>query len=247
MKRLAPDISVILAVIILFVTMLSCNIGQTEEQTTLFDQYYTIDPTSLMVSLKNGDMNAFTPVSDDLELLPVDQQLPVDWLQADYFYIANTLYDSVLGKTLQSWQLSSMDFSSRCSYIHNGFQNGRFEFFKVVKEKEQESRIIRFIDIDPRGNFIYVKEQKYYPNLVNLEAIDLIQLKISADRAFQIAESNGGEEKRQSVGNACNISLVLSPGPANKRGWKVSYTRSDNGIPLFRVEIDPITGEVYFP
>jgi hypothetical protein len=247
MKSLYPTTSVALALAILFTTMLSCNIGRTEEQSTLFDQYYTIEVTSLINSLKNGNMNAFSPVNEEPELLPVDQQTPVDWFQADYFYIANTLYEDVLGKTLQGWQLKSMSFSSRCSYIQNGFQNGRFEFFKVVKEKEQESRIIRFVDIDPRGNFVHVKEWEFYPSLLNLEAIDLAQLKISAERAFQIAEINGGELKRRTVGDACNISLGLYPNSADYKGWIVSYTRSDDSSVFYRIQIDPHTGETYFP
>src|SRR5688500_8125221 len=166
MNRLNPQVSIILVLTILFAVMLSCNFNQTEEQTTLFDRYYTIEPISLMDSLKNGDMNAFFPVNQIPGLLPVDQQLAVDWPQADYFYIANTLYEGVLGKTLQGWQLNSMDFRSGCSKIQNGFQNGRFYFFKAVKEKEQESRIIRFIDIDPRGNFVHIKEWEFYPSLV---------------------------------------------------------------------------------
>lgn len=247
MKRLDPTISFILALTILFAATLSCNIGQTEEQTTLFDQYYTIEPTSLMNSLKKGDTNAFTPVSEEPELLPVGQQIPVDWLQADYFYIANALYDSILKKSLQGWQLQGMDFQLGCSKIQNGFQNGRFYFFKVVKEKEQESRISRFIDIDPRGNFVHVKEWEYYPKLVNLKMIDMMELKISAEHALQIAESNGGAEKRQLVGNACNISLVLYPNSASYRGWGVIYSRSDDRTSFFHIQIDPITGEIYFP
>jgi hypothetical protein len=247
MKHLNSTISVILAPVILFAMTLSCNIGQTEDKTALFDQYYTIEPMSLMDSLKNGNMTAFSPVSEEPELLPVDQQLAVDWLQADYFYIANTLYDSVLGETLQDWQLNSMDFRLGCSKIRNGFQNGRFEFFKVIKDKENESRISRFIDIDPRGNFVHVKEWKYYPKLVDWEIIDMAHLKISADLALQIAENNGGEERRQSIGDACNISLVLSPSPASDKGWVVIYTRNDDGTSFFRIQIDPITGKIRSP
>lgn len=247
MNRLNPQVSIILVLTILFAVMLSCNFNQTEEQTTLFDQYYTIEPISLMDLLKSGDMNAFTPVSEAPELLPMDQLLPVNWVQTDYFYIANTLYDGVIGKSLQGWQLKGMDFGLGCIHVHNGFQNGRFEFFRMVKEKEQESRIIRFIDIDPRGNFVHVKEWEFYPNLVNLEAIGLAQLKISADLALQIAENNGGKEKRQAVGDACDISLGLFPNSADYGGWVVIYTRSDDHTSLLHIKIDPITGEIHFP
>lgn len=237
--------SIILVLLILLVATLSCNIGQIEEQTTLFDQYYAIEPASLMTSLKNGDMNAFTPVREEPELLPMEQQIPVDWLQADYFYIASTLYEGVLGKSLQGWQLNSMDFSLGCSKIRNGFQNGRFEFFKVAKEKEQESRISRFIDIDPRSNFVHVIEEEYYPKLADWKIINIEQIKVSADLALQIAENNGGDKSRESVRNACNISLVLSPSPASNKGWVVSYTRNDDRTSFFKIQIDPYTGEVH--
>lgn len=218
MKHPNATISIILALTILFAATLSFNIGQTEEKTTLFDQYYTIEPKSLRDSLKNGDTNAFTSATEEPELLPVGQQIPVDWLQADYFYIANALYDSILRKSLQGWQLQGMDFQLGCEQLHNGCQNGRFEFFKVLKEKEQESWMSRFIDIDPRSDFVHAIEERYYPKLADLKIIDMTKLKISAEYVLQIAESNGGKEKRQSVGNACDISLVLYPNSASYRG-----------------------------
>ena len=243
MKRLGPTISITLATVMLFATLLSCNIGKTEEQTNLFDQYYTIEPTSLLDSLKRGEM-AFTPVSQRPELLPVDQKVPVNWHQADYFYIANALYEGVLGKTLQGWQLSSMDFALGCSKVQNGFQNGRFGFFSIVKDNDQETRLERFIDIDPSNNFVNVSETKYSPKLIDLKSIDMAQLNISADQALQIAESNGGEEKRASVKNACSISLALTLDRTNKWYWDVFYTRHDDRTLFFDILIDPYTGEI---
>ena len=104
MKRLGPTISFTLAFVMLFAV--SCNIDQTEEQTNLFDQYYTIEPASLLDSLKHGEM-AFTPVSQRPEFIPFDQQVTVNWHQADYFYIANAVYEGVLGKTLLVARLKS--------------------------------------------------------------------------------------------------------------------------------------------
>ena len=246
MKRFGSTISITLAFVMLFAAVLSCNIGKTEEQTNLFSQYYTIEPTSLMDSLQRGEM-AFTPVSQRPELIPFDQQVTVNWHQADYFYIANAVYEGVLGKTLQGWQLASMDFRLDCSQIQNGFQNGRFRFFSIVKDDDQESRLERFIDIDPSHNFVYVSETKYSPKLVDLKSIDIAQLKISADRALQIAESNSGEEKRASAKNACNISLVFSLVQTNRWHWEVFYTRSDDRTSFFNIQIDPYTGQIRFP
>jgi hypothetical protein len=238
---------VILGLTVILFAALSCSTGQEEQQTTLFDQYYRIDPATLIDSLKNGDMNAFTPVSEEPDILPVDQQLPLNWFQADYFHIANTLYEGVLGNSLEGWELNSMDFRLDCSKIRYGFQNGRFTFFKVAKEKEQEVRMSSFIDIDPRANFVRVKEEKQYPKLVDWKVIDMTHLKISADQALQIAESNGGKEKRKSVGNACYMSLILSPSPASDSGWIVLYTRNDELTSFFSVLIDPYTGQFRMP
>lgn len=234
----------------LFVMMTSCDdrlTSQKEVKTSLFEQYYIIESENLIDSLKNESPDVFIPVKEQPDFLPVDRQLAVDWLQADYLYIATVLYDRVLGKSLDGWQLNEMDFRATCKKIDRGFQNGRFDFFNLINENGIESRLSRFIDIDTRGNFIYVKEWKYSPNLRNSAVIDLKELKVSAEQAFQIAESNGGKEKRQSVENACEITVGLSPGSANYRGWVVIYTRTDTGAFLFRIQIDPYTGEIHFP
>jgi hypothetical protein len=246
MKRLGPTISITLAFVMLFVAVLSCNIGKTEEQTNLYSLYYTIEPTSLLESLQRGEAT-FTPVSQRPELIPVDQKVTVNWHQADYFYIANTVYEGVLGKTLQDWQLSSMGFALGCSKVQNGFQNGRFGFFSVVMDNDQESRLERDINIDPSNNFVHVSETKYSPKLIDLKSIDLTQIKISADYALQIAESNGGEEKRASVKNACSISLLLTLDRRDRWQWRVYYARSDDRTLFFDILIDPYTGEVRFP
>jgi hypothetical protein len=214
-----------------------------EEQTNLFSQYYTIEPASLLDSLKHGE-TAFTPVNQRPEFVPLGQQVTVNWHQVDYFYIANALYEGVLGKTLEGWQLGSMNFALGCSQVHNGFQNGRFHFFSVVKDDDQTLRLTRFIDIDPSDNFVHVSEEKYSPNLVDLKSIDMAQLQISADQALQIAESDGGEEKRASVKDACSITSQLTLDQRNRWQWKVFYSRWDDRTNFFEILIDPYTGEI---
>jgi hypothetical protein len=241
MKQGKSTYSVILAAVILLSAMLSCYVDEKEDQINLFDQYYTIEPTSLLDSLKHGEM-AFTPVSQRPELIPFDQQVTVNWSQADYFYIANALYEGAVGKTLLGWQLGGVDFSLTCSQIQNGFQNGRFHFFSVIKVDDEDSRLERFIDIDPRHNFVNASESKYFPNLVDSKSIDMAGLKISAEQALQIAESNRGQETRQSVGNDCHIDLFLSPRSRNTKGWKVMYHQNDDK--LFEIQIDSYTGEI---
>lgn len=220
-----------------------------EEQTNLFDQYYMIEPTSLMDSLKQGE-KAFTPVSQRPELIPFDQSVTVNWRQADYFYIVNALYEDVLGKSLQGWQLGSMGYSLVCSQIQNGFQNGRFGFFTIVKDDAQEARLERDINIDPSNNFVHVSETEYSPKLVDLSPIPFSESILSAEEALQKAEEAGGKEKRLSVTNDCFISLQLTHDFSlwNKKWWWwVNYSgRDDKGRPIsiFTVELNPQTGEL---
>ena len=244
MKSFSLTISIALAFVMLLAV--SCNVGKTEEQTDLFSQYYTIEPDSLMDSLNRGEM-AIIPVRQRPEFIPFDQQVTVNWHQADYFYLANAVNEGVLGKTLQGWQLSSMNFALACSQVQKGFQNGRFRFFNVLKDGDQESRLERFIDIDPRSNFVHVSETKYSPKLIDLKSIDTTQLKISSDRALQIAESNGGEDKRESVNNACNISLMLTLDRTDAWRWRVYYARSNDRTLFFDILIDPYTGKIRSP
>lgn len=230
---------------ILLATSLGCNIGQTEQKAMLFDQYYRIEPSTLLSSLGRGETNAFTPVSDAPGSVPVHQQAPVPWLQADYLQLAHILFRDVLDKPIHDWHLKSMDFQTSCTLLDRGFQNGRFEFFMVRSDKNQESRFVRFVDVDPRGNFVNVMEWRIHPNLLSLNAIDLVQLKIPAETALQIAEASGGQQQRRAVANACNIFVGLFPNSASYRGWIVIYTRSQDNSALFRIYIDPGTGEPY--
>jgi hypothetical protein len=247
MKQLNAVFSTILALVVLVASAFSCNGGQPEQQSTLIDQYYSVDPITLLASLKRSDLSGLVPVQDEPEPLPEGQQILVTWSQADYLSIANILREGLIGYSSYNWQLNSMDFRLSCTQVTNGFQNGRFTFFSVVKEQDQETRITSFIDIDPRGKFIHLVEEKYYPKLVDWKVIDVAGLKISADQALQIAEMNGGKDNREAVGNACYISLVLSPGPARNNGWIIRYTRSDEIASFFSIVIDPYTGEFRVP
>lgn len=217
-----------------------------EEQTTLVDQYYIIEPESFLESIRYSKI-ALTPVNERPELGPIERKVTVNWHQADYLYIVNALFENVLGEMLQDWQLRSMRFNLGCPDVQNGFQIGDFGFFRVVKENDRESRLELSMSIDPSNNFIGIWETKYSPNLIDLRIIDFSRFEISADQALQIAEDNGGREKRASVENACGITVHLVVDRRNKWQWRIYYSRQDDLILFFEVLIDPYTGEIRFP
>lgn len=245
MKHLNPTISVSLALVVLFGAMLSCNLDETEEKTNLSYQYYRIEPETLLDALEAGETHVFSPIAAEPAPIPPDQQTPVSWTQDDYLRIANALYNSIEGETLDGWQLHSMDFASGCEKFSIGFQEGNFQFFKVTKTRERESRLQLILNIRPRGKYVFITENEYYPRLVDWSSIDLEQNQLSASEVLQIAENAGGKAKRLSVGNACDISMWLSPGSASYNGWEVHYyQRDERGNTIFQVNIDPVTGEI---
>ena len=247
MKQFGPAGSVILALLVLLSATLSCNFDETEEKTNLFNHYYSIEPESLFDALEAGITNVFSPIAEAPVDIPPNQQIPVRWTQDDYLRIANGLYEFARDKTLDGWQLNSMDFALGCEEFDTGLQDGNFEFFKIVKTNERESRIALIININPKGRYVFITENEYYPKLVDWSSIDLEQNQLSASEVLQMVENAGGQEKRLSVDNACNISIWLSSDSARYRGWVVHYYRRDDRTTLFQVTIDPITGEIHSP
>ncbi|MBI4761333.1 MAG: hypothetical protein ACOYYF_03510 [Chloroflexota bacterium] len=239
------SIPILLSAGMLLAATLACDFNfETREPSIItYDQHYSIDPPSLLRSTSQNGDTPFTPIDDRPELPPPDQQIPVDWKQADYLQIANALFEDIWGETTDGWSLNSIFFALGCTKIDNGFQNASFQYFRNEKT-EEDSRIVRFIHIDPRNKSVYVTERIYSPRLADWGFIDLKRLNFSADDVLVLAENNGGKEKRLSVDNVCEITLLLlSPNSPSYRGWNVRYSNSDI-VNLFEINVDPITGEI---
>ena len=247
MKRLNSSIPLALAFLVLISAMPSCKFSETEKRMNLFNHYYTIEPSSLLDTLKTGKTNVFSPIAEEPAHIPPDQQIPVTWTQDDYLRIADSLFEFIWNDNLDGWKLNSMHFALGCANYSVGFQNGNFRFFKNIEKNGRESRIVRIINIDPRSKFVFVTENEYYPKLVSWSSIDIGRTQLSARDILKIAENAGGHEKRLSVENACDISMLLSPDYASYNGWEVDYSRNDAGTSLYHIQIDPHTGEIRSP
>ena len=228
----------LLATALLLGGTISCNIDQREDVKITNIQYFNIKPKSILESISQGKEDAFISVDTEPELASSSKDEPVAWNQTDYFQIAEALHKLVWGESLGTWNLYRMVFSSGCDQVDIGFQSGQLVFFKVINLNGQETRIGHFIEIDPSRSFAQAMETEYYPDLEDWKAIDLAKVKISASEALQIAEKNGGYEKRTAVKNVCSISAGISRDTVVYDGWLVIYSPS-----VFIDKIDPVTGK----
>jgi hypothetical protein len=221
-----------------------------EETTKLFDQLYSIEPESLLSEIEQGKTDVFSPIDVEPPWPSPDQQVPVPWTQADYLHIANVVIEHVWNDTVDGWQISSVYFNRGCTEYDIGFQTGEFTFFKNEEVNGNKSRIWRDVNIIPRNKTVDVAEYRAYPRLVDLSPIPLDENLLSAEKALQKAEEEGGIEKRLSVTNDCYISLSLIQDFSlwNKKWWwRARYTgKDDKGRPIsiFTVDISPYTGEL---
>jgi len=220
-----------------------------EESTNLFFQYYSIEPESILKELNSGKSEVFTPIAEEAISTLNTEQSPILWTQDDYFHIVNAVFQFARNDNLTNgWQIHKMSFSADCEGFEDGYYNGYFRFFKVVKTNEQESRIERIVNIDSHKKIVVITENKHYPILADWPGIGLDNKFISAGEALQIAEKNGGEEKRLSANNTCYVDLFFRYGLGWWRKdwwWEVWYRRDGmNMNMLFSIDINPHTGKI---
>lgn len=235
---------VVVVITVLMSTMFACNLIQRENQKTTQQGFYAIQPETILGVLTHNEDKVFTPITEQDVNYSVTNP-SVNWAQSDYFQIVDAFYRLVLYDTLDDWELSSMSFVLGCADVDFGLQDGRFSFFKIVKNEHNEEVLVsRSIDVDPRYKIVLLWEREFYPYVITRSSIDLADIKFNSAEALQIAEDNGGQNLRLSLNNECSIGLSLSPDSAEYRGWYVYYTRRDNRRLIFDLSIDPFTGDI---
>jgi hypothetical protein len=238
------NIKIGLATCMLVMVTSACALMQTENERDISNQHYRIEPSVILTALAQGGPHLFSPVTERPETTPGSQRVTVAWTQEDYLLIAEALHKEVWGETLEGWKLNKMGFGLACNEVERGFQNGSFEFFRVVNRGDREVRIVHFMAIDASDKFAYTREREYDPKVRDWSVIPIGENTLTASDILEIAETNGGSEKRLSVDNACEIDLIISPHSVSFEGWLVEYTRDQEVKPFLEVEIDPATGEI---
>jgi hypothetical protein len=191
---------------------------------------YKFDPDTILTSLDKEDTDAFTLQLATSEV-PIYSD-PSSWKQSDYLKVANALQLFVSKESTDDWHLHSLSFYGEC--IHNPvrFDMARISFYKATGLQKYSARLI--------GIYLQTGEFGGWKNL------DLQKMKITVEKALEIAEETGGKQARITVNNECRIYALLGP---YSPGWLVTYSSfKDLSIDeVFEISINPYTGEYNIP
>src|SRR5574341_496161 len=202
--------------------------------------YYKIDPQTILKSLDNGETKVFAPETASPEDPIFDKYF--SWRQADYTKVTAALHEFVWNEGLNDWKLYNMYFGTPCHDNLSGFELGKYYYFKTIFHKNgQVDYAGRGFLITPQYGDVEWGTGPNYPHpILGWKSVNLNKVKITAEEALTIAEQNGGKEARLYVKNECNITAQLS----GNSGWRIFVYRNDTGSSIFRLEIDPSTGEI---
>jgi hypothetical protein len=201
-------------------------------------QYFSFEPESVLTVLDQGTGETFKPLP-----ATVDNNLfssgSFPWRQQDYLKIAGALNQVVAKDTLEDWKIFKLHFDRDCADNPTGFDYVNMTFFKT--DGDQYSA--REIDVYPLAKEADWGGDTHFPRpfLFGWKSIDLEKLKVTADDALQMAETNGGKEARLAEKNSCYILVMLSPN-TDHENWGVYYY-GDHSATLFAMTINPYSGE----
>lgn len=205
------------------------------------DRDYLFNPETILESASQGSSNIFLPQGDNFEPTFIEPTVTVKWTQNDYLHIANALHSEIWNEPIEDWKLHFMYFHADCEQVEQGPQKAVFEFYKITRSFFPKLGHEETITVTPATDSIWWKKEGLDSRTVYNSSIDLSQLKISADNAFQIAEAHGGSEARLRIMNNCEVSALLAP-DGLAQNWRVNYFNKDD-THIFDITIDEHSGE----
>ena len=201
---------------------------------------YQIDPNTIIAALDSGQTDSFILMDSSLPTAISDAS--VSWQQEDFIKVARALNQTVWSEPLSGWKLYSMHFSTACQDDPHGFTEGDFYYFRTTFRDNGKIRFTTqdfFISL-PHEHATWAGGANFAHPLFGWENIRLGRTQITAEDALTIAEENGGRESRLLVDNNCSIHVELS----GDNIWRVYSYHNDTRALIFRMEIDPSTGQV---
>lgn len=204
-------------------------------------KYYLFDPKTILDELSKNNVEIFLSQSDNFEPTSTIPLTSVKWSQHDFLRIAGAVHNQYWKDTIDNWKLHFMIFRADCELIDQGPQQGVFELYKITNLLSKKKGNEETVNISPETTSILLKNNGLDFNTEYERSIDLSQIKIPIEVAFQIAEDQGGRNARLKVENNCTVSGVLAP-DGSAQDWEINYF-SKNSAHIFDITIDEFSGK----
>lgn len=228
----------VLIVIIVLVNDNSANQQENLKNPALFTSYlnsgyYKIDPEIILASLETGKTEVFTPLLENPDEIQPVTNMPVRWTQADFLKIASAFGQFAWGDpmSLKDWSVHFIDFEGSCD-LPMGFNFASITYFKPMTTGYET----RLIEIDPNFGWVRWGNGQTYPKpiLRSWNRVGLLDAKISADKALEIASEDA--KKRFQFKDGCGVSMS-APQDDNPVNWYLKFIGASDAI-AYSVNLD---------
>lgn len=197
----------------------------------------------MLQEITNGEIINFTLLPELPSKNPESISNLQPWHLEDYLIIAEAFHKTILGESLEDWDLSQIDSVCDCKFYDKGYEFNNFIFFKEFTEINNSYRSVHLINIVPTENYINITEEEYFPIKKNWKPIKYKDIKISPESALLIAEKAGGEGYRINNRNDCRIHITLKTDEENRIKWQLTYrTKNNRKIEKFQILVNILNG-----
>jgi len=198
-------------------------IAEDVHKTTLSSQsgVYEFDSQSIIQDIALGKTDLFSIIPNETDYAtPIPNLPPVKFTSSAYLQVIDAFDQRLYEKMANQWEYNSINYSLDCKDVYYGPQEA---YFHIVGSLSSDSqfRVDRLLYIYPYRNRVEWEEFRYDTDEF-IPTFDYSEVKISAEKALEIAEEYGGEEFRHIENNQCLISLSIS-GRQQMSYWTVRY------------------------
>ena len=176
----------------------------------------------------------------DEELGSLPENPPSEWKQRDYLETLYIVHKAILHKPFKEKFRGAIFYVPNCDQASFGPQNAVL-FTSTVNFPYAN---YYSYNIDLKDGLVHWHGNSYQPIISwPISSLDLSKYKITAERALQIAEEQGGKDVRIANRNQCEINIEID---TNSRAgnWIISYNSTiDQFTSLLRIEIDANNGQ----
>jgi len=152
--------------------------------------------------------------------------MSIGWSQKDYLEIANAFHPVIWKDDPNEWHLYRALFDTSCENTSGKFESADLYYYQEISVEGKRRYSVRTFSIRPQYGYIAWGWDTTYPRPfirgweeINSESIT----GTPAEKAFELAEQQGGRNFRDKEDNICSISVSNYPWAYKRNDWSVHY------------------------